>query len=373
MKNTVPLIFRQSCLLLSPLLAFSQAPPPAAEPQSITLPVGTAIAISTIDRIDSKKADLSREYAASLDDPIVVNGVTVAPRRASAVLRVADVKNPKLGRASLAVRLIAVTIDGQRVEVSTDKVDSQAGSKAKRTAIGAAAGAGAGAGIGALAGGGLGAGIGAAVGGLTGAAAGIATAKGVEIAPETRFTYKLTQPVVINSQASAAPQATVPLVSPPPAEAAVPPIAPPPAPSDTNGSEPELIGAVYFQNEAGDLIPLERNNGTLRKGTRGSSWQMDGSRSPVRFPRGQKMLFVVRLANNVDAGGYQLLPLEPRTDGRWTKINPENGSVPRALPLSATKIGEATYSLTPAQDLTAGEYAFSPSNSNDAYCFGIDQ
>jgi hypothetical protein len=85
------------------------------------------------------------------------------------------------------------------------------------------------------------------------------------------------------------------------------------------------------------------------------------------------MLFVVRLANNVDAGGYQLLPLEPRTDGRWTKINPENGSVPRALPLSATKIGEATYSLTPAQDLTAGEYAFSPSNSNDAYCFGIDQ
>jgi hypothetical protein len=235
MKRNLLLVFWQFCLL-HPLLAFlPQAPPPApAEPQSITLPIGTEIAISTIDRIDSKNADLSREYAASLDDPVVVNGVTVVPAKTNAFLRVTDVKNPKFKRASLAISLIAVTVNGQRVEVNTDKVDSQGGSKAKRTAIGGAAGAATGAGIGALAGGGLGAGIGAAVGGATGAGVGMLTGKGVEIAPETRFTYTLKQPAVINYQpaVASAPPAPVdaepPLLSPPP-----PPPDQPPAPPKT--------------------------------------------------------------------------------------------------------------------------------------------
>ncbi len=63
----------------------------------------------------------------------------------------------------------------------------------------AAIGAGTGAVIGGLAGGGLGAGIGAAAGGAAGAVGGVIMGKSVEIAPETRFTYRLTQPVVINS------------------------------------------------------------------------------------------------------------------------------------------------------------------------------
>jgi uncharacterized protein YcfJ len=190
------------------LLALPQQPsaapqqPAAApqEPQSITLPVGTEIAISTIDRIDSKTADKNKEYAASLDDAVIVDGVEVVPARTSAILRVTDVKNPKFKRATLSISLVALTLNGRRVEVNTDKVDSQSGTRATRTAVGAAAGAGAGAAIGAAVGGGAGAGIGAGVGALGGATAGILTRKGVEVAPETRFTYRLTQPVSINSQ-----------------------------------------------------------------------------------------------------------------------------------------------------------------------------
>jgi uncharacterized protein YcfJ len=182
-------------------LLLAQAPPATPQqPQSITLPVGTEIAISTIDRIDSKTADKNKEYAASLDDPVIVDGVEVVPAKASAFLRVTDVKNPKFKRASLTLSLVAVTVNGQRVEVNTDTVDSQSGTRAKRTAVGAAAGAGAGAAIGAAVGGGAGAGIGAGVGALGGATAGILTRKGVEVASETRFTYRLTQPVSINSQ-----------------------------------------------------------------------------------------------------------------------------------------------------------------------------
>jgi hypothetical protein len=171
--------------------------------RSVTLPIGTEIAVRTIDRIDSKTADKYKEYAASLDDPIVVDGATVVPANANAFLRVADARKAGITRrASLSIVLVAVRVNGHRVNVETGDVDSQSGSQAKRTATGAAVGAGAGAGIGAAAGGGVGAGIGAGIGAAAGTTAAVLKGKSVEIRPETRFTYKLTQPVVIEIQES---------------------------------------------------------------------------------------------------------------------------------------------------------------------------
>jgi len=184
--------------------AFSPRPAPAAAPPesgAITLPVGTEIAVRTGTYIDSKTANPNRDYSASLDDPIIVNGVQVAPANANAVLRVTDIKNPKLtGRPSLSLVLVAVIINGERVEIHADKVDSHSGSRSKRSAIAVGGGAAAGAGIGGLAGGAVGAGIGAGIGAASGAIGAMMTGKGVEIAPETRFTYKLTQPVVFNGR-----------------------------------------------------------------------------------------------------------------------------------------------------------------------------
>jgi hypothetical protein len=48
-------------------------------PQPQTLPIGTKISIRTIDEIDSNKADESKEYAASVDEAVVVNGITAVP------------------------------------------------------------------------------------------------------------------------------------------------------------------------------------------------------------------------------------------------------------------------------------------------------
>ena len=177
------------------------APAAPAGSRSITLPAGTEIAIRTVDRIASKTASLSKEYAASLDDPVIVDGVQVAPAGANAFLRVAEAKSSGLGhRASLSITLVAVVINGERVRVETGKVDSQAGSPAKRTVAGAAIGAGAGAGIGAAAGGASGAAVGAGVGAIGGAITGKLMGKPVEIPPETRFTYRLTQPATLANQ-----------------------------------------------------------------------------------------------------------------------------------------------------------------------------
>jgi len=179
------------------------APPPPAEtaPQGITLPTGTEIAVRTIEPIDSRKADLYKEYAATLDDPVVVDGVTLVPVNAAAILRVSHVQASGVTRrASLSISLVAITANGRRVDVKTGPVDSKSGSQAKRTATGAAVGAATGAAVGAMAGGAVGAGIGAGVGAAAGTAVAVVKGKPVEIKPETRFTYTLTEPVVINPE-----------------------------------------------------------------------------------------------------------------------------------------------------------------------------
>ena len=93
---------------------------------------------------------------------------------------------------------MAVSIDGHRIDLKTTDVDSKSGSQAKRTATGAAVGAGAGAAIGAMAGGAVGAGIGAGIGAAGGTAVAVIKGKAVEIRPETRFTYKLTETVTLD-------------------------------------------------------------------------------------------------------------------------------------------------------------------------------
>ena len=188
-----------------PTLGLAPAPAgaasaPAPAQASITIPAGTEIAARTVQRIDSKKADKYKEYAASLDDPLVVNGITIAPVNSNAVLRVTEIKNPKLkGRALLATTLVAVIVNGRRINLQTGDVDSQSGSQSKRTAIGAGGGAAGGAVIGAAAGGGAGAAVGAGIGAAAGALGAALTSKGVQIPPETRFTYKLSQDVVIDN------------------------------------------------------------------------------------------------------------------------------------------------------------------------------
>lgn len=175
----------------------------AALPQTFTLPAGTEISIRTIDAIDSRKADSYREYAASLDDPLLLNGITVWPANTNAMLRVTDIQHAGFKRpASLSLSLIAVTASNQRISMETAKLDSQSGAQGKRTLAGTGIGAGTGALIGSAAGG-LGALIGAGIGATAGAVGAKALGKHVEIAPETRFTFKLTQPLVVNNAGTA--------------------------------------------------------------------------------------------------------------------------------------------------------------------------
>jgi uncharacterized protein YcfJ len=102
------------------------------------------------------------------------------------------------GRAELTVDLVSIKVDGRMVDINTQTVSRESGSRGERTAKIAGGAAVAGAVLGGILGGGKGALGGAAAGGAAGAGVEAVT-KGqrVRIPSETRLTFVLDAPVQI--------------------------------------------------------------------------------------------------------------------------------------------------------------------------------
>jgi hypothetical protein len=147
-----------------------------------------------IDPVDSETSSVGQTFAASMDQPVILNGDTVIPRGADVVVKLVDAKQSgKLtGRAELTLDLMSVKVDGKAVDINTQSVSRESDSRGQRTAKVAGGAAAVGAVIGAIAGGGKGAVIGAGAGGAAGAGAEEVT-KGqrVKVPSETRLTFVL--------------------------------------------------------------------------------------------------------------------------------------------------------------------------------------
>ena len=78
--------------------------------KTITLPADTEIKIRTDEEINSKTVDEQREYAASLADAVVLNGVTALPAHTRAFFRATDIVKPKIHPASFRLSLVAVMV-----------------------------------------------------------------------------------------------------------------------------------------------------------------------------------------------------------------------------------------------------------------------
>jgi hypothetical protein len=137
-------------------------------------------------------------------------------------------------------------------------------------------------------------------------------------------------------------------------------------------SQREEIGAVYFSNGR-DLTPLERNQAVARgRGTQ--YWEMPAPQSRVRLKEASALVFVVRLPKGVGADSYSLFPLLTVNGTRRTRPQPGRRGGLVTWPFDIEKNDESgyiTYTFT-VRDLPTGEYSFSPSTSNDGYCFGVD-
>jgi len=130
---------------------------------------------------------------------------------------------------------------------------------------------------------------------------------------------------------------------------------------------------VYFWNGR-VLIPLERNQAAERRSGSAQYWEMPAPQSRVRLNEASILVFVLRLPKGVDPASYSLFPLVAVNGSRRTQPQPgrQGGLVTWPFKIEINDQSSLiTYALT-VRDLPTGEYSFSPSSSNDGYCFGVD-
>lgn len=169
-------------------------------PQEVTIPSGTAITVRLQNWVSSATSTPGDQFEAVLDQPIVVDGGTVAPTGAQVTGRVVAAR--RSGRLMhpgyLRIALASVTVNGKAIPVQSSSVMVAGTSHKKRNLAWIGGGAGGGALIGAIASGGTGALIGSAIGATGGTTAAYATGKkDVGFGPERRLTFRLTRPVTI--------------------------------------------------------------------------------------------------------------------------------------------------------------------------------
>ena len=130
---------------------------------------------------------------------------------------------------------------------------------------------------------------------------------------------------------------------------------------------------VYFWNGK-DLTPLEVNQAVARGRGSGQYYELPGAQSRVRVNQAERLVFVLRLARGIDPASYSLFVLATVNGSRRTRAPAGRKGELMTWPVDIQVNNESslmTYALT-VRDLPPGEYSFSPSNSNDGYCFGVD-
>ncbi len=176
--------------------------PPAAKPAaSVSLAAGTPVKVRLAHTISTAANETGDAFEATLEEPLMAGGRTVAPKGAVVEGKVveADKGGRVQGVAHLAITLTHVhTPDGGEIEFQSNTITVEAQTSKTKDATKVAIGTGVGAVIGAIAGGGKGAGIGAA----TGAGAGTAVVLGTrgdaaEIGSETVLDFTLSSPVSV--------------------------------------------------------------------------------------------------------------------------------------------------------------------------------
>jgi hypothetical protein len=177
--------------------AATEALDPARAPQTVMVPAGTVVNVRLSEGIDVDTTQTGATFNGRVDDPIMIDGRVVIPRKAAVVIQVASVKQSGTltGSDRIGLKLNSISFGDRVYEVVTEYAVAQGDGEGKRTAEKIGAGTGLGAIVGAIAGGGKGAAIGAVVGGITGTVVAASGEEHLKLPAETRLQFGLTAAV----------------------------------------------------------------------------------------------------------------------------------------------------------------------------------
>jgi hypothetical protein len=175
--------------------------PPFSESKPLVVPTNTAIYIRLQQPLSSVTAQPGQSFSAVLDEPLVVNGQTLASQGTTVIGKVvAANESGHLHNAGyLRITLCSMNLNGKSIPLQTNSMFVSGGSYKKRNLAFIGGGVGGGALLGALIGSGKSAGVGSAAGATGGTSAAYATGKKeVGFVAEHRLGFRLTQPLNIS-------------------------------------------------------------------------------------------------------------------------------------------------------------------------------
>ncbi len=171
---------------------------PFSEPEQITLPYGTVLALRLTETLSSDLNQPGDTFLASLDSPIVIGDRVIVPGGADVKGKIVDARKARRfgGRSALVIEVTHLAYNGRTYELLSSQYSKQG---ASRNAYAAAAVTG-GTGVGAIIGTVVGKGKGAAIGAVLGAAAGTGVQAVTKLAPaqlpaESTLSLRLEAPV----------------------------------------------------------------------------------------------------------------------------------------------------------------------------------
>ena len=185
------------------------SPPRYGLPPQVTIRPGTFVTVRTEQPLSSDRNQEGDTFAATLTQPIVVDGVVVAQRGQTVMGRVAEAR--KAGRAAgvshLSLQLTGLTLaDGNQANIQSQMVTRNGQTSVGNDVAAVGTTTAIGAGIGAAADWGRGAAIGAGAGAVVGLA-GVLLTRGhpTVVYPETLLSFRIDTPVTVDT--TRAPQA----------------------------------------------------------------------------------------------------------------------------------------------------------------------
>lgn len=166
------------------------------KPAFVTIPAGSRISVRTIDAIDSADSLAGDRFQASLEEPLLWQGLVLVEQDALVYGRLTQSKESGTftGKSQLRLELTGIVVNGKMLPVVTGEYQATGKSRGASTARRTAGGAALGAIIGAVADGGKGAAVGAGIG--AGAGAGSEIILGgdqVKVPSETLIDFTLQQ------------------------------------------------------------------------------------------------------------------------------------------------------------------------------------